>query len=99
MGQKKSLDMKFIHESSGRKRQKFSPGENFWLCGTYSIEYVCTDFSFDLLLLSLTLLRRFGTVMSRLCDCLKPGGMLLFRDYGRYDMAQLRFKKGQTSQK
>ncbi|KAK8740395.1 hypothetical protein OTU49_002892 [Cherax quadricarinatus] len=38
--------------------------------------------------------KRLQQVVRNMSDYLRPGGILLFRDYGRYDMAQLRYKKG-----
>ncbi|XP_067825208.1 tRNA N(3)-methylcytidine methyltransferase METTL2 [Heptranchias perlo] len=60
--------------------------------------YPMPDESLDIIILIFVLSAihpdKMQAVVKRLSQLLKPGGMILFRDYGRYDMAQLRFKKG-----
>ncbi|NWX50920.1 METL2 protein, partial [Steatornis caripensis] len=68
------------------------------LCNDQS-PFPMPDESLDVVILifvlSAILPEKMQSIVNRLSCLLKPGGMILLRDYGRYDLAQLRFKKGQ----
>ncbi|KAJ9466009.1 O-methyltransferase 3 [Diplonema papillatum] len=49
------------------------------------------DFILLLFVLSAVPVSRMAATLSNLCALLKPGGSILFRDYGLYDHSQLRF--------
>ncbi|RKP13709.1 S-adenosyl-L-methionine-dependent methyltransferase [Piptocephalis cylindrospora] len=74
-------------------------GEAFvWDLSSPSLPSQVKEGSVDVILLVFVLsaLQPFEweQAMKNLEHLLKPGGIILFRDYGRYDLAQLRFKSG-----
>ncbi|XP_066544777.1 tRNA N(3)-cytidine methyltransferase METTL8, mitochondrial [Amia ocellicauda] len=61
---------------------------------TFPFPHMSIDIILVVFVLSSIHPERMQGVVNRLTRLLKPGGILLFRDYGRYDMSQLRFKRG-----
>ncbi|XP_045038490.2 tRNA N(3)-cytidine methyltransferase METTL2A isoform X2 [Desmodus rotundus] len=62
---------------------------------SYPIPRDSLDIIVLIFVLSAVVPDKMQKAINRLSRLLKPGGMMLLRDYGRHDMAQLRFKKGQ----
>ncbi|XP_037019637.2 tRNA N(3)-methylcytidine methyltransferase METTL2A isoform X2 [Artibeus jamaicensis] len=62
---------------------------------SYPIPRNSLDIIVLIFVLSAVVPDKMQKAIDRLSRLLRPGGMMLLRDYGRHDMAQLRFKKGQ----
>ena len=72
-----------------------------WVCDVTKDDWLEAPFPPDSLdivtmifILSAVTPANMETVARHIFKYLKPGGLLMFRDYGRYDMSQLRFKQG-----
>jgi len=63
---------------------------------TSTEDYPMPEESLDIIIMIFVLsaldFNNMKRAVEKLSKLLKPGGLFLFRDYGRYDMAQLRFK-------
>lgn len=79
-------------------QSQFVPGSSsYW----FKSKEICSDLYCTHILVfksNFIELSHIKTVQS-LVKLLKPGGKILFRDYGLYDLAQLRFKNGQCIEK
>ncbi|KAL7640579.1 UNVERIFIED_CONTAM: hypothetical protein RMT77_008854 [Armadillidium vulgare] len=71
---------------------------NAFVCDLTKDEICIESESVDLVslifVLSAILPNYFETILKKLFKVLRPGGLLLFRDYGVYDMAMIRFGPG-----
>ncbi|KAI8053849.1 S-adenosyl-L-methionine-dependent methyltransferase [Syncephalis plumigaleata] len=69
-----------------------------WDLASETLPESVTEGSIDVIVLIFVLSalspQQWKQAMKNLSTMLKPGGIILFRDYGRHDMAQLRFKPG-----
>ncbi|PSK43764.1 hypothetical protein B9Z65_7278 [Elsinoe australis] len=73
-----------VWDLAGEGEGAFPPG-----LGGESVDVVIMVFVFSALEP-----RQWTQALKNVCNILKPGGKVLFRDYGRGDLAQVRFKKG-----
>lgn len=65
---------------------------------SYEDFYGTADFVLLLFVQSAIAPEHYGYIQELAWKILKPGGVLLFRDYGKYDMAQLRFEQSSSRQ-
>jgi len=81
-------------ESEGYSSRCFArPGDMTDKSASYEEYYNTADFVLLLFVQSAIAPEHYEHIQKLAWNILKPGGVLLFRDYGKYDMAQLRFEK------
>ncbi|KAM3183768.1 hypothetical protein ACTXT7_009729 [Hymenolepis weldensis] len=70
-------------------QQDISKPNLTWPFPPESVDAICCIF-----VLSAISPANFAQTIQNLYACLRPGGLLFFRDYGLYDLSQVRFKQG-----